>query len=137
MNKARLLRMALAVFVCSAATMLIVSMGAAQSTAIGTRTVEGLVRDMACPLQKTNSTSTSYGKECIIECAKAGSPLGILTADGTIYVPVTETMPDTGENRLKSFVGDHVKASGKVFERNGAHAIEITEIHQLPEAAGK
>lgn len=117
--------------------MLIVTIGEAQSTAIGTRTIEGLVRDIACPLQKTNSTSTSYGKDCIIQCAKTGSPLGILTDDGTVYVPVTETMPDTGQNQLKSFVGDHVKATGKVFERNGAHAIQISEIRQVPDAAGK
>jgi hypothetical protein len=46
-------------------------------------------------------------------------------------------MPDTGQNQLKSFVGDRVKATGKVFERNGAHAIQISEIHQVPDAAGK
>jgi hypothetical protein len=73
MNKTRAVRMASAVFVCVAASMLIVTIGEAQSTAIGTCTIEGLVRDVACPLQKTNSTSTSYGKDCIIQCAKAGS----------------------------------------------------------------
>ncbi|MGA8231491.1 MAG: hypothetical protein WB795_08425 [Candidatus Acidiferrales bacterium] len=137
MNKTRFARMAWAVLACVAASILIVTIGEAQSTAIGTRTIEGLVRDIACPLQKTNSTSTNYGKDCIIQCAKAGSPLGILTDDGTVYVPVTETMPDTGQNQLKSFVGDHVKATGKVFARNGAHAIQISEIHQVADAAGK
>ncbi|MGA7623165.1 MAG: hypothetical protein WB630_07420 [Candidatus Acidiferrales bacterium] len=137
MNKTRFVRMASAGFVCVAASMLIVTLGEAQSTAIGTRTIEGLVRDIACPLQKTNSTSTSYGEDCIIQCAKAGSPLGILTDDGTVYIPVTETMPDAGQNQLKSFIGDHVKATGKVFERNGAHATQISDIHQVPDAAGK
>lgn len=33
--------------------------------------------------------------------------------------------------RLKPFVGELVKAKGKVFERNGGHAIEIKEIHKL------
>jgi hypothetical protein len=108
------------------------------STTIGTLTVEGLVRDIACPLQNKKSTSTSYSKECITMCLKSGSPLGILTSDGDVYVPVTESMPDTGQNTLKPFVGERVKATGKVFLRNGTHAIEISEIHQLPnEAAGK
>jgi len=119
------------------APMLIPAIGRTQSTAIGTRTVEGLVRDIACPLQKKNSTSTSFGQQCVIDCAKAGSPLGILTDDGTIYVPVTETMPDTGQNKLKPFIAEHVRATGKIFERNGTLAIEITEIHQIPGAAGK
>jgi hypothetical protein len=121
-----------AMLVCLAAPVLILAVDDADSTAIGTLTVEGLVRDIACPLQNKKSTSTSYSKECITTCLKAGSPLGILTSDGAVYVPVTESMPDMGQNALKPFVGEHVKATGKVFLRNGTHAIEISEIHQLP-----
>jgi hypothetical protein len=128
----------IAVLVCLAAPMLIMGADDADSTAIGTLSVEGLVRDIACPLQNKKSTSTSYSKECITMCLKSGSPLGILTSDGAVYVPVTESMPDTGQNALKPFVGEHVKATGKVFLRNGTHAIEISEIHQLPnDVAGK
>jgi hypothetical protein len=127
-----------AALICLAAPMLILAVDDADSTAIGTLTVEGLVRDIACPLQNKKSTSTSYSKECITTCLKAGSPLGILTSDGAVYVPVTQSMPDMGQNALKPFVGEHVKATGKVFLRNGTHAIEISEIHQLPnDVAGK
>ena len=115
--------------------MLIVAADNVDSTAVGTRTVEGLVRDIACPLQNRKSTATSYSKDCITMCAKAGSPLGILTSDGSVYLPITETMPDTGQDALKPFVGEHVQATGKVFERNGGHAIEISDIHQLPNGA--
>ena len=108
--------------------------GRAQSTGGETVVVEGLVRDIACPLQNTKSTTTSYNKDCIIQCAKAGSPLGILTADGTTYLPVTTTMPDMGQDQLKAFVGELVQAKGRVFERNGGHAIEIKEIHKLAAA---
>lgn len=105
----------------------------ADSTAIGTMTVEGLVRDIACPLQNKKSTSSSFSKDCITTCLKAGSPLGILTSEGEVYVPVTQSMPDMGQNALKPFVGEHVKASGKVFLRNGTHAIEISKIDRLPD----
>jgi hypothetical protein len=108
--------------------------GRAQSTGGETVVVEGLVRDIACPLQNSKSTTTSYSKDCIIQCAKAGSPLGILTADGTTYLPVTTTMPEMGQDQLKPFVGELVQAKGKVFERNGGHAIEIKEIHKLAAA---
>ena len=70
-----------------------------------------------------------------MQCAKAGSPLGILTADGTTYLPVTTTMPDMGQEQLKPYVGEMVEARGKVFERNGGHAIEIKEIRKLPPAS--
>jgi len=122
----------LALLVCLIVPMVSVAADDADSTAIGTLTVEGLVRDIACPLQNKKSTSTSYSKECITTCLKAGSPLGILTSEGDVYVPITQSMPDTGQNALKPYVGEHVKATGKVFLRNGTHAIEITEIHQLP-----
>jgi hypothetical protein len=107
----------------------------ADSTGIGTLTVEGLVRDIACPLQNKKSTSTSFSKDCITMCLKSGSPLGILTSEGDVYVPVTQSMPDMGQNALKPFVGEHVKATGKVFLRNGTHAIEISKIDRLPDAA--
>ena len=124
--------------VCLAAPMLIAAADNVDSTAVGTRTVEGLVRDIACPLQNRKSTAANYSKDCITMCAKAGSPLGILTSDGSVYLPITETMPDTGQDALKPFVGERVQATGKVFERNGGHAIEISDIHQLPnDAAGK
>lgn len=122
----------LTLLVCLAVPMVSVAVDDADSTTIGTLTVEGLVRDIACPLQNKKSTSTSYSKECITTCLKAGSPLGILTSEGDVYVPVTQSMPDTGQNALKPYVGEHVKATGKVFLRNGTHAIEISEIHQLP-----
>lgn len=138
MNGARCKRGFLAVLVCLAVPMLILAADEADSTTIGTLTVEGLVRDIACPLQNKKSTSTSYSKECIATCLKSGSPLGILTSDGSVYVPVTQSMPDTGQNALKPYVGEHVKATGKVFLRNGTHAIEISEIHPLPDdVAGK
>lgn len=132
MDSLRFKLVLLMVLFCSAVPALILAADDSDSTAIGTLSVEGLVRDIACPLQNKKSTSTNYSKDCIATCLKAGSPLGILTKDGDVYVPVTQSMPDMGQNALKPFVGEQVKATGKVFLRNGTHAIEISEIHQLP-----
>lgn len=138
MSKRRAVGVFTTVLVCLVASMLVLTTGHAESTAVGTRTIEGLVRDIACPLQNKESTSTNYSKDCITQCAKAGSPLGILTSDGTVYLPITESMPDMGQGKVKDFIGEHVQATGKVFERNGGHAIEISEIHQVPsDTAGK
>jgi hypothetical protein len=137
LRKTRVVRTLFGLLVCLAVPVLIVAADNTESTAIGTQTVAGLVRDIACPLQNKKSTSTNYSKDCITMCAKVGSPLGILTNDGAVYVPITESMPDAGQDALKPFVGEHVQATGKVFERNGTRAIEISEIHQLPNDAGK
>jgi len=103
------------VLVCLVVPRLILAVDDTDSTAIGTLTVEETVRDIACPLQNQKSTSTSHSNECITACLKAGSPLGILTSDGSVYIPVTESMPDTGQNALKPYVGEQVKATGRVF----------------------
>ncbi len=123
------------VLVCLTLPTILLASDTQESTAIGTRTVEGLVRDIACPMQNKKSTATSYNKDCVAMCLKSGSPLGILTNDGTLYVPVTASMPDTGQDVLKPFVGQRVKATGKVYVRNGSHAIEITGIHELSKDA--
>ena len=123
----------LAAFLCLSVPISMFAADDADSTAIGTLTVEGLVRDIACPLQNKKSTSTSFSKDCVTMCLKAGSPLGILTSNGEVYVPVTQSMPDMGQDALKPFVGEHVKATGKVFLRNGTHAIEISKIDRLPD----
>ena len=135
MDNLRFKLILLTALLCLAVPALILAVDDSDSTATGTASVEGLVRDIACPLQNKKSTSTSYSKDCIATCLKAGSPLGILTKDGEVYVPVTQSMPDMGQNVLKPFVGEQVRATGKVFLRNGTHAIEISEIHQLPNDA--
>jgi hypothetical protein len=94
--------------------------------------VEGLVRDVACPIQNHDSTATDFNLQCALACARSGSPLIILTKAGDIYFPITDKMPDPSQRqKLMPFVGKYVRASGQVFERNGTRAIAITEIHEL------
>ena len=93
--------------------------------------VEGLVRDIACPIQNNKSTATEFSMDCVTKCAKAGSPLGILTKEGIILLSLTRSMPDTGQQQLLPFVGKYVQATGREFLRNGVHGIEIKEIHAV------
>lgn len=92
-------------------------------------TVEGLVRDIACPIQNKKATATDFNMDCALQCARKGSPLIILANDGTIYTPISESMPDSSQRgRLMPFVGKHVKVNGVLYERAGSHAIAIKEI---------
>ena len=93
--------------------------------------VRGLVRDIACPIQNKQSTSRVFNKQCAIACARQGSPIGILTDDGSFYLAISDGMPDKSQNKkLMPFVGKYVEASGTVFERTGSHALMIKEIHE-------
>jgi hypothetical protein len=95
-------------------------------------TIEGLVRDVACPIQNLEATATHLSMECLRACARSGSPLVILTPQGELYFPISDKMPDTDQRqRLMPFLGKYVQVSGTVYERKGTHAMAIGEIKEL------
>jgi len=94
--------------------------------------IEGLVRDIACPIQNKEATATHLSMKCLLACARSGSPLVILTLGGELYVPISDQMPDLDQRpRLMPFLGKYVRASGVVYERNGTRAIMIKRIEEL------
>ncbi|HET6179821.1 MAG TPA: hypothetical protein VFE61_23060, partial [Candidatus Sulfotelmatobacter sp.] len=67
--------------------------------------------------------------QCAQACAKAGSPLVILSDNGTIYWPIADTTPSSSQNdKLMPFAGQRVTASGKTFARGGSTAIVMDKI---------
>jgi hypothetical protein len=92
--------------------------------------VKGYVLDSACAF--TKGLKKPIRKECATACAKAGSPLVILTDDGTIYWPIADTTPSSGQNeKLLPFAGQDITASGKVFQRGSSSALVIEKIEPL------
>jgi hypothetical protein len=90
-------------------------------------TVEGYVLDSACAF--TKNLDKPISRECALSCAKTGSQLVILTSDGTIYWPIDAKTPAAGQNdRLLEFAGGRVKATGKLYDRGGSHALVIETI---------
>jgi hypothetical protein len=95
-------------------------------------TLRGYVLDSACAF--TKGLKKPISAECAIACAKAGSPLVILTTSGTIYWPIADTTPSTSQNdKLLPYAGKQVTVSGKVFQRGGSTAIVISKVEPLPE----
>lgn len=95
-------------------------------------TIEGLVRDIACPIQNLEATATHLSMKCLLACARKGSPLGILTKDGDLYLPISHKMPDEDQrDKLMPFLGKYVRVSGTIYERKGTRAIAINEIKEL------
>jgi hypothetical protein len=95
-------------------------------------TIEGLVRDVACPMQNHKSTATHFNLDCAIACARSGSPLIILTKSGDIYFPTSDEMPDPSQReKMMPFVGKYVRATGTVYRRNGTRTIVIKEITEI------
>jgi hypothetical protein len=101
-------------------------------TAVGSDTgksvsVNGYVLDSACAF--TKDLKKPISPQCAQACAKAGSPLVILADNGTIYWPIADTTPSSGQNeKLMPFAGQRVAVSGKVYARGGSTAIVIDKI---------
>jgi hypothetical protein len=89
--------------------------------------VDGYVLDSACAF--TKNLEKPISRECALKCAKAGSQLVILSDDGSIYWPIADTTPATGQNpRLLEYAGARVTAKGKLYDRGGSHALVIEQI---------
>jgi len=96
-------------------------------------TVNGYVLDSACAF--TKNLSKPISADCARACAKAGSPLVILANDGTIYWPIADNTPSSGQNeKLLPFAGEKVTATGRVFQRGGSSALVIEKISAASEA---
>ncbi len=90
-------------------------------------TIKGYVLDSACAF--TKDLKKPISTECAVACAKAGSPLVILTDNGTIYWPISDATPAQGQNqRLMEFAGKRVAVTGKVYHRAGSRAVVIATI---------
>jgi len=90
-------------------------------------TVKGYVLDSACAFRKALDKPIS--RECALACAKAGSPLVILAEDGTIYWPIADSTPASGQNaKLLPFAGQKVTASGNLYDRGGSKAMVVEKI---------
>jgi hypothetical protein len=97
-----------------------------------TMTIEGTVRDLACPVQSPAGPAQSFSLKCTLDCVRHGSPIIILTKTGMIYFPISAQMPDSDQReKMMPFVGKYVQAPGPVFTRKGTHAIAITQIKEL------
>jgi hypothetical protein len=103
--------------------------GFATEEATKTATLKGYVLDSACAF--TKSLKKPISAECATACAKAGSPLVILTPTGVIYWPIADTTPSSSQNdKLLPFAGKNVTVSGKTFARGGSKAIVISKIEE-------
>jgi hypothetical protein len=89
--------------------------------------LNGWVIDSACAY--TKGLDKPIGVACAKGCAKNGSPLVILTDDGTIYMPIDSNTPSASQNpKLLPFAGERVTVTGKDYTRNGSHGLVIDTI---------
>src|SRR3989449_118001 len=83
-------------------------------------TITAQVVDLNC--NTTNGASGAGHKACAQACAKAGVPLGLLSSDGTMYLPVSSKPGDPQNSKLIPFAESKVKVTGT---RSEEHTSEL------------
>lgn len=90
------------------------------------KTVTGEILDMKCYM-----ASGAHGdghKECAATCINSGSPMGILTDDGKVYLLIADSKDSDPYNAAKKFAGEKVTLTGTISEKNGVQAIIVTDV---------
>lgn len=98
--------------------------------AAGEQTIVGEVIDTSCYLQHGNSTGEPH-RQCALDCANQGVPLGLLTASGAIYLPIAMTHQEPYNKPLLPYAGRKVRVKGRVVTKGGLRGIEIKSVEPL------
>jgi hypothetical protein len=89
--------------------------------------ITGEVVDVSCYLHL--GAKGEGHQDCAVACAKAGGALGILTADGKLYV---STLPDDHKAGPNALLMDHIShtvtAKGMVRSKGGVNGIMIRSV---------
>jgi hypothetical protein len=96
-------------------------------------TIIGYVRDSGC-VHRFHEVVKPLPNGCVEACAKAGSPLVILTRQERVYHPISAEIPDVDvRGKLLPFLGKLVKVTGHVYDRQGSNAISLETIEAIRE----
>ncbi len=92
-------------------------------------TVKGELVDMACYM--AHEGKGAKHAKCAKMCVLGGSPLGILTGDGKVYLLVEDHSSAKAKKpyaQAKEMVGDSVTIKGDAYERGGVQAIAVESV---------
>jgi hypothetical protein len=67
-------------------------------------------------------------KECAATCVNSGTPMGLLTEKGVLYLLTPPHDNKDGYNKAKEMVSQKVAVTGEVGERAGMKMIEVMSV---------
>ena len=94
--------------------------------------IKGEVLDMGCFVSQ--QLTGAIHKECGVKCAQAGVPMGLITADSTVYwltqnhdraMTPQQFPPPDPYGQLKGWVSNRVEVTGLSWERKGQKMMEV------------
>ena len=110
--------------------LLAISLCAASLTSFGqdkkSTTLSGEVLDMAC--YSASGASGEGHKSCAAMCIKGGSPMGLLTSDGKVYLIVENHDKKDAYAEAQKHAGEQITASGTLSDKGGLNAIIVDDV---------
>src|SRR3989454_12395050 len=89
-------------------------------------TVKGEVIDLWCYLEGGDHGADH--KQCAVECAKAGNPIGLLTEKGDIYVMMGIKDHQPGREVLIDKMADTVTVEGTLVKKGGVQVVYVSSV---------
>ncbi len=123
-NSAPVLRLVSLLAAGAAFTLLPVAARAAEGAKGTPTTVTGEVLDMACYLD--HGAHGEKHADCAKMCMSSGLPVGLKSADGTVYLLIGEHKP--ANEMLAAYAAKTVTLKGKLVTRDGINLLENVEI---------
>jgi hypothetical protein len=96
-------------------------------------TLKGEIVDMGCYLG--HGAKGADHKACALKCIAGGMPMGLLTADGKLYLLTMDHDNADPFNKAKDMASMNVDLTGMVMDKGGMRAIEVTGIAEATPAA--
>ena len=97
-------------------------------------TIKGEIVDTGCYL--SHGAKGEKHKECATKCVAGGMPIGLLAANGKLYLLTPNHDNADAYNHFKDMVASMVEVTGTSMERSGMLGLDVTDV-KAAEAAAK
>jgi hypothetical protein len=87
---------------------------------------KGEIIDIACYSGK-GAKGAGHG-DCAKKCAKAGQPMGLMTAEGDLYLLAADHADGKAFEAAKDMAGGMVEVTGSMAEKSGIKVITVTGV---------
>jgi hypothetical protein len=90
------------------------------------KTIKGEVVDLWCYMD--HGAHGEKHKACAVACARLGNPIGIVDAEGNVYVAVGSQLHQPDRDRLIEKMAQQVTVTGTVVSRGGMKMLYVESI---------
>ncbi len=85
--------------------------------------LNGEIVDLACYI--TQGSLGEMHRPCALKCARMGQPVGLLSADGKVYLLVADHVDTAPYEKARGLAGEAVTIRGEVAEKGGLRVVTV------------